>query len=65
MTSFGYTVVGFAVLATAMVVMEAVARRRESRPTLGDVFSVLVSRNSGRFLIMLGWWWLGWHFFVR
>lgn len=65
MTSFTVTVLAFAVVSTAMVVLEATARRRESRPRLGDVFSVLVSRNSGRFLILLGWWWLGWHFFVR
>ena len=32
---------------------------------VGDVFSVLVNRGTGRFLVMLGWWWLGWHFFVR
>jgi hypothetical protein len=65
MTSFGWTVVGFAIVTAAMVVVEAVARRRETWPQLGDVFSVLVSSNTGRFLIVLGWWWLGWHFFVR
>jgi len=65
MTSFGYTVVGFAVVSAALVLLQAVARRRESWPEIGDVFTVLVSRSSGRFLILLGWWWLGWHFFVR
>jgi Family of unknown function (DUF6186) len=65
MTSFGATVLGFAVVTAAMFVLQTMARRRTSWPQIGDVFSVLVSRNSGRFLIMLGWWWLGWHFFVR
>lgn len=65
MTSFELTVVCFAVVTGAMVVLQATARRRESWPQLGDVFSVLVSRNTGRFLMLLGWWWLGWHFFVR
>jgi hypothetical protein len=55
----------FAVVTVIMVVLEAASRRSESWPRIGDVFSVLVSRNSGRFLILLGWWWLGWHFFVR
>jgi hypothetical protein len=65
MTSFGLTVLGFALVSIAMVVLETTARRRESWPRIGDVFSVLVSRNSGRVLVLLGWWWLGWHFFVR
>jgi hypothetical protein len=65
MTSFEVTVVAFAVVTGMMLGLEATARQRESWPTLGDVFSVLVRRNSGRFLILLGWWWLGWHFFVR
>ena len=65
MTSFQVTVLCFAIVSTAMVVVEATARRRQSAVRLGDVFSVLVNRGSGRFLIMLGWWWLGWHFFVR
>ena len=65
MTSFEVTVVAFAVVTASMVLLQTLARRRESWPQIGDVFSVLVSRNSGRFLILLGWWWLGWHFFVR
>jgi hypothetical protein len=65
MTAFEATVVAFAVVTVMMLGLEAAARRHESWPRIGDVFSVLVSRNSGRFLILLGWWWLGWHFFVR
>ncbi|HET6817098.1 MAG TPA: DUF6186 family protein [Mycobacteriales bacterium] len=65
MTPFQLTVLAFAVVSVAMVLLETAARRRESWPRLGDVFTVLASRNSGRFLVVLGWWWLGWHFFVR
>ena len=65
MTSFERTVLAFATVGVAMVVLEALARRRVTWPRIGDVFSVLVSRTGGRFLILLGWWWLGWHFFVR
>jgi hypothetical protein len=65
MTSFEWTVAGFAVVTVAIVMLDTLARRRETRPTIGDVFSVLVSSNRGRFLVLLGWWWMGWHFFVR
>ena len=65
MTAFHATVAAFAVVAVALAGLETAARRRESRPTVGDVFTVLVNRRAGRFLVMLGWWWLGWHFFVR
>ena len=65
MTSFEITVMAFAVVTAMMLALELAARRRESWPRLGDVFSVLVSRSSGRFMVLLGWWWLGWHFFVR
>ena len=65
MTSFEITVLAFAVVTAMMLGLELAARRRESWPRIGDVFTVLVSRSSGRFLILLGWWWLGWHFFVR
>jgi len=65
MTSFEITVLCFVVVTAAMVAVETTARRHQSSVRLGDVFSVLVSGSTGRFLIMLGWWWLGWHFFVR
>jgi hypothetical protein len=65
MTSFQVTVIAFAVVMVALLAAEGVGRRTESWPRIGDVFTVLVRSNRGRFLVMLGWWWLGWHFFVR
>jgi hypothetical protein len=66
MDSFPVTVAAFAVLTVAAVVVNHVGRRDDNRwPAIGDVFSVLAATNVGRFLVMLGWWWLGWHFFVR
>jgi Family of unknown function (DUF6186) len=64
-TAFEITVIGFGIVTAALVALEVVAHRRESWPNLGDVFTVLASGTRGRFLVMLGWWWLGWHFFVR
>jgi len=65
MTAFQITVICFGIVTVALGTLEVAARRRESWPNLGDVFTVLASGTKGRFLVMLGWWWLGWHFFVR
>jgi hypothetical protein len=65
MTPFTATVLAFAAVAVALLLLDGVGRRSETWPHMGDVFTVLTRRPSGRFLTMLGWWWLGWHFFVR
>ena len=65
MTSFQLTVLLFAVVATATVALDLLARRHDGWPVIDDVFTALASTATGRFLVVLGWWWLGWHFFVR
>jgi hypothetical protein len=65
-TSGRLTVAAFAILAVTAVLLNAFGRREESRwPDIGDVFAALTATGPGRFLVLLGWWWLGWHFFVR
>jgi Family of unknown function (DUF6186) len=64
-TAFTLTVSLFVVVFVAAVALQLAARRRPAWPVLGDVFTVLAASGTGRFLVMLGWWWLGWHFFVR
>jgi hypothetical protein len=64
-TAFTLTVSLFVVVFVAAVALQLAARRRRAWPVLGDVFTVLAASGTGRFLVMLGWWWLGWHFFVR
>jgi hypothetical protein len=60
------TVAGYLVIAAAAVIVGLMARRSGSRlPTIGDVYSKLSARRFGRVAVMLSWWWLGWHFFVR
>jgi hypothetical protein len=60
------TVAAFAALTIAALVINEAGRRESTRwPAIGDVFSVLTSTGKGRFAVMLAWWWLGWHFFVR
>jgi Family of unknown function (DUF6186) len=60
------TVLGFAVIAIALLVLEVVARRRGSRvPTAGQMLGFLMQTRVTRVLILLLWGWLGWHFFAR
>jgi hypothetical protein len=40
--------------------------RPESRiPTVGRLVASIRSTYVGRVLLVLGWGWVGWHFFVR
>lgn len=60
------TIIGFVAVIGAMVVLEIVARRPSSRiPTLGEWLGYVMRRKTGRALILLGWLWLGWHYFAR
>ena len=60
------TIAGFAVLAAAMVALEILARRPGSRiPTVGEWLGYLMRPKLGRFLVLAGWMWLGWHYFAR
>jgi hypothetical protein len=60
------TIIGFAALILALFVLEFLARRKGSRiPTLGEWLGYLMRSKAGRLLILLGWLWLGWHYFSR
>ena len=60
------TIVGFAALILALLVLEFLARRKDSRiPTLGQWLGYVMRPKAGRLLILLGWLWLGWHYFSR
>lgn len=62
----GVTIGGFLVIVAAMVLLELYARRPGSRvPTVGDWLGYLMRPRVGRVLVLLGWWWLGWHYFAR
>lgn len=66
MTTRAITVAGFAVIIAAMVILEILGRRRSSRiPTLGEWLGYVMRPRAGRALILLGWLWLGWHYFAR
>jgi Family of unknown function (DUF6186) len=60
------TMAGFAGLLAALAALEVLARRPGSRiPTAGQWLGYLMRRPAGRLLVLLGWLWLGWHYFAR
>jgi Family of unknown function (DUF6186) len=60
------TIIGFAALILALFVLEFLARRKDSRiPTLGEWLGYVMRPKIGRLLVLLGWLWLGWHYFSR
>ena len=60
------TIIGFAALISAMFGLEFMARRGSRRiPTAGQWLGYQMRSRGGRALILLGWWWLGWHYFAR
>ena len=60
------TIAGFAAAIVALVVLELLARRENSTiPKLGEWLGFVMRPKAGRALILLGWLWLGWHYFAR
>lgn len=59
-------ITGYLVLLALAVVLALLARRREPSVTRFSGFvAAVVRRPVGRAAVLLAWWWLGWHFFVR
>lgn len=57
---------GFAVVVTVMVGLDVWARWRGLRHlTAGGALSFVMRTRLGRWFVLLGWWWLGWHLFAR
>jgi Family of unknown function (DUF6186) len=65
MTSREVTLAGWAAIAAAVLVAELVGLRSPRFPTMGDVLEFLMRSPAGRWTVLLGWVWLGWHLFVR
>jgi Family of unknown function (DUF6186) len=60
------TIAGFAAVILALFVLEFLGRRKDSRiPTLGEWLGHVMRPRAGRLLVLLGWLWLGWHYFSR
>ncbi len=62
----GVTITGFVLVIAAILTLEVLGRRPGSRiPTIGEWLGYLMRPKIGRVLVLLGWWWLGWHYFAR
>jgi hypothetical protein len=60
------TIAGFVVAVVAMIALEILARRPGSRiPTVGQRLGYRMRPKIGRVLVLVAWWWLGWHYFAR
>jgi len=60
------TITGFAAVILTLFVLEFLGRRKDSPiPTLGEWLGYVMRPRAGRLLILLGWLWLGWHYFSR
>jgi hypothetical protein len=60
------TITGFVCVVSALVALEIIARRGTNRiPTVGEWLGYLMRARAGRLLVLLGWLWLGWHYFAR
>jgi Family of unknown function (DUF6186) len=60
------TIIGFTFIVGGLFTLEYLGRRRTNRiPTVGQWLGWLMRWPVGRVLILLGWLWLGWHYFAR
>jgi hypothetical protein len=64
MSTRDVTIGGFIVLGVVMVTLVA-ASWAGRLPRFGAVVDLLMARRAWRVLVVLIWWWLGWHFLVR
>lgn len=66
MSTRAITISGFAAVIAALVVLEILGRRKtNSIPSLSEWLGYVMRPRSGRALVLLGWLWLGWHYFAR
>jgi Family of unknown function (DUF6186) len=59
------TVSIFALLGGGLVALDLLGRRRGARlPTAGRLLRAALRNRPALVLVVLTWWWFGWHFFV-
>lgn len=63
MTPAEVSYAAYALIAAAVLALEAAARLAPRRVTsVGTVLTWAMRRRSAQFGLVLAWWWLGWHF---
>ena len=66
MTTRAITIIGFSVLIAALIILEMLGRRKRNNvPALGEWLGYVMRPRAGRAAVLLGWLWLGWHYFAR
>ena len=59
------TLVGYCVVAVLLIGCQLASVVSSRVPSIGQVASLIASRRAGRWLLLAGWLWVGWHLFVR
>ena len=58
------TILVFALFGVVLIGLETAARMLNSKiPTLSRLLTGGLGRRSVQVLVVLSWWWVGWHFF--
>lgn len=66
MSTRAITILGFVGVISALIVLEILGRRKTANiPTVSEWLGWVMRPKAGRALILLGWLWLGWHYFAR
>jgi hypothetical protein len=66
MTTREITIIGFAAVIAVLIILEMLGRRKTNNiPTLSEWLGYIMRPRAGRALVLLGWLWLGWHYFAR
>jgi hypothetical protein len=66
MNSHNVTVLGFAVILAGLIGTEVTARTgRTQVPTFAQVVTRVMRTRTGRVGVLVGWAWLGLHFFAK
>lgn len=59
------TLIGYCFIAAALMGCQLASRVSRRIPSIGQVASLIAARPAGRWLLLAGWLWVGWHLFVR
>jgi hypothetical protein len=64
MSMHAVTILVFALLGVSLIGLELVARLPRTKiPTVSRLLTSGLGRRSVQVLVVLSWWWVGWHFF--
>jgi hypothetical protein len=59
------TIAGYCLIGTAVAVYEVASRAWRRTPTLAEAVGLATRSRVGRWVVLGGWLWLGWHLFAR